>query len=191
MIKAIFFDCFGVLMLTSQQSLETQYPEHGARLNELSHQADAGFLGRVELVEQVSELIGASVQDANKLLSTGYHVNRKLVEYIKTLKDDGLRIGLVSNLGSGWFDTYVPHEAKLLFDDMVVSGDVGMVKPYPEIFELACDRLDVLPEEAVFIDDIESNCTGARAVGMEAIHYDTFELLKSKLDPLLGFRSDN
>lgn len=189
-IEAIFFDCFGVLMLTTQQTLEAQYPEQGARLTELSHQADAGFLDRVALVEQVAELIDISIDEANKLLSSGYHVNQKLITFINELKQSGYRIGLISNLGSGWFDTYVPKEVKVLFDDVVVSGDVGMVKPYPEIFELACARLEIEPTNSVFIDDIESNCEGARNIGMTAINYETFETCKDKLDWILRAHSD-
>ncbi len=177
-------------MLTGQQSLGAKYPADAARLTELSHQADVGLLGRVELVEQVAELIGVSIEEANKVLSSGYHVNAELTTYISELKSQGYKIGLISNLGSGWFDTYVPHEVKVLFDDRVVSGDVGMVKPYPEIFELACSRMSFEPEEAVFIDDIESNCEGARVVGMKAINYETFESFKNELDFLLNKHSD-
>lgn len=186
MIKVVFFDCFGVLMLTSQQSLEALYPKQAARLTELSHQADAGFLERVDLVEQVAELLSITVEDANELLSHGYHVNQKLTGYIRELKKYGYKIGLISNLGSGWFDTYVPSDTKALFDDVVVSGDVGMVKPYPEIFKLACSRFGVDPENSVFIDDIASNCEGARSVGMSAINYESFELLKIELDSRLN-----
>ncbi|MBP9738051.1 HAD family phosphatase [Candidatus Saccharibacteria bacterium] len=191
MIKVIFFDCFGVVMLTSQQSLEAKHPADAARLTELSHQADVGLLGRVELVEQVAELIGVSINEANKILSSGYHVNTQLTSYMSELKSQGYKIGLISNLGSGWFDTYVPHEVKVLFDDRVVSGDVGMVKPYPEIFELACSRLGVEPEESLFIDDIESNCEGARSAGMAAVNYENFGTFKAELVSLIKNNSDN
>jgi HAD superfamily hydrolase (TIGR01509 family) len=51
----------------------------------------------------------------------------------------------------------------------VISGDVGMHKPEPEIFRLGAERIGVPPEECVFVDDLRENCAGAEAVGMTAI----------------------
>ena len=56
-----------------------------------------------------------------------------------------------------------------LFDDIVVSAEVGMAKPRPEIFRLAADRLGLAPEACVFVDDWDKNVEAARAVGMEAV----------------------
>lgn len=173
-------------MLSQQQTLETQYPEHAKRLSELSHQADVGFLDRSDLVSQVAELLAITESESDQLLSSGYSVNQKLVDYITQLKKGGYKIGLISNLGAGWFDTYVPEEAKLLFDDRVVSGEVGMVKPYPEIFELACVRLNVQAEDSIFIDDLVSNCDGARSAGMQSVQYENFNELKNDMSELLS-----
>lgn len=185
MIKVIFFDCFGVLMLTRQQTLEVRYPKYAERLTELSHQADAGFLGRSELVEQVAELLTITTEESDTLLTGGYVVNDDLVGLIVNLKQQGYKIGLISNLGRDWFDTYVPEATKTLFDDRVVSGEVGMVKPYPEIFELACSRLGVETQDALFIDDIASNCDGAQRAGMHALLYTSFASLEPSVKDLL------
>ena len=56
-----------------------------------------------------------------------------------------------------------------LFDDIVVSAEVGMAKPRPEIFQLAASRLGVPPEACVFVDDWDQNVDAARAVGMQAV----------------------
>ena len=73
-----------------------------------------------------------------------------------------------------------------LFDATVISGDVGMHKPQPEIYLLACERLEVEPADAVFVDDLRENCAGAEAVGMTAIlHRDPAETI-AKLEELLG-----
>jgi len=56
-----------------------------------------------------------------------------------------------------------------LFDDIVVSAEVGMAKPRPEIFRLAADRLGLPPEACVFVDDWDKNVDAARAVGMQAV----------------------
>ena len=56
-----------------------------------------------------------------------------------------------------------------LFDDIVVSAEVGMAKPRPEIFRLAADRLGLPPDACVFVDDWDKNVEAARAVGMQAV----------------------
>ena len=56
-----------------------------------------------------------------------------------------------------------------LFDDIVVSAEVGMAKPRPEIFRLAADRLGLPPAACVFVDDWDQNVDAARAVGMPAV----------------------
>ena len=48
----------------------------------------------------------------------------------------------------------------------MISGEVGLHKPQPEIYLLACERLAVEPAAAVFVDDLRENCAGAEAVGM-------------------------
>ena len=58
-----------------------------------------------------------------------------------------------------------------LFDEIVVSADVGMAKPEPKIYVLAAQRLGLPPAECVFIDDLEGNVDAARAAGMHAIHF--------------------
>ena len=56
-----------------------------------------------------------------------------------------------------------------LFDDIVVSAEVGMAKPRPEIFRLAADRLGLAPDACVFVDDWDKNVDAARAAGMQAV----------------------
>lgn len=56
-----------------------------------------------------------------------------------------------------------------LFDDVVVSAEVGMAKPEAALFRLAAERLGVPPEQCVFVDDWDQNVTAARAVGMQAV----------------------
>lgn len=58
-----------------------------------------------------------------------------------------------------------------LFDDVVVSADVGMAKPDPRIYALAAERLELSPDACVFIDDLPGNVEAARDAGMQAIHF--------------------
>lgn len=107
----------------------------------------------------------------------------EMVEAVKAAKEAGRRTGLISNSwGLGIYDR-APTD---LFDAAVISGEVGLHKPQPEIYELACERLEVEPADCVFVDDLRENVAGAEAVGMTGVlHRDAAETIP-KLEELLG-----
>lgn len=63
------------------------------------------------------------------------------------------------------------HGIDDLFDDVVVSADVGMAKPDVRIYQLSAQRLGLTPRECVFIDDLPRNVEGAQSAGMRGIHF--------------------
>lgn len=67
----------------------------------------------------------------------------------------------------------IEHTLKLhhLFDDIISSAVVGLAKPDERIYRLAAERLQLRPQECVFIDDLDRNVDAARAVGMSAVHF--------------------
>ena len=85
-------------------------------------------------------------------------------------------------MGTGRYDRDAFPE---LFDGVVISGEVGLHKPQPEIFELATQRVGLPPEECVFVDDLKENCAGAEAIGMTAILHRGAETTIPELERLL------
>ena len=114
------------------------------------------------------------------------HPDAAMVEAVRRARAQGIRTGLVSNsMGAGRYDrTSFPE----LFDGVVISGDVGMHKPQPEIFMLGAERAGVAPEESVFVDDLRQNCEGAEAVGMTAVLHRGADGTVHRLEDLLGVR---
>jgi putative hydrolase of the HAD superfamily len=95
----------------------------------------------------------------------------------------GVKTGLISNSwGLGIYER-APID---LFDITVISAEVGLHKPQPEIYRLACERLEVEPAEAVFVDDLRENCEGAEAVGMTAVLHRETPQTVARLEQLLG-----
>ncbi len=89
-----------------------------------------------------------------------------MIDAVRRARSAGIRTGLITNSwGLGIYER-APTD---LFDEAVISGEVGLHKPQPEIYLLACERLEVEPAESVFVDDLRENCEGAEAVGMNAI----------------------
>jgi putative hydrolase of the HAD superfamily len=107
-----------------------------------------------------------------------------MVDAVRQIRASGTQTGLVSN---SWSTAHYDRELLAeLFDQVVISAEVGLHKPQPEIYLLAAERLEVEPAECLFVDDLKENCDGAEAVGMTAIrHRDAPETI-AKLIELTG-----
>ncbi len=92
---------------------------------------------------------------------------------IPELKKMGKKLYIISNYGVETFAATMAQFPELFsqFDGMVVSAHEKLIKPDPRIYQLLLDRYNLKAEECVFIDDLAANAQGARAVGMNAIHY--------------------
>ena len=102
---------------------------------------------------------------------------------VRRANERGIRTALLSN---SWGNTYPRHTWDGMFDDIVISGEVGLRKPEPEIFRLAAGRLGLEPAECVFVDDLQLNVDGALAVGMTAILHTEYDETRRALETLFG-----
>ncbi len=89
-----------------------------------------------------------------------------MFDLVQDLKNAEVRVALLSN---SWGNTYPRDQIDALFDLVVISGEVGMRKPNPDIFVYALDLLGVGPERVVFVDDTEPNVEGAAQLGMRTV----------------------
>jgi 2-haloacid dehalogenase len=92
---------------------------------------------------------------------------------LQTLKDRGVMVHAITNWSAQtWVEGCKAHpELAEVFETTIVSGQVGMVKPSVEIFRHFCAKAGVDPSDCIFTDDGLHNCLGARAAGMDAIHF--------------------
>lgn len=188
MISAIIFDCFGVLTSDTWHEFLDSLPENTdiAAARDLNKQYDAGFITEKEFTDQLLELTGKELVQIEDRPISGIAKNTALLKHIESLKER-YKIGLLSNIGTDWIrDDFLTSEEQELFDDMVFSHSVGMTKPNPDIFKLACEHLGVEPAQAVMVDDIEQYCQAAEATGMKSITYANFNQYQQELDTILS-----
>jgi epoxide hydrolase-like predicted phosphatase len=115
---------------------------------------------------------------------SGMRPQTEMVEAVRKIRLAELKTGLVSN---SWSTDHYDRELLVeLFDVTVISAEVRMHKPQPEIYRLAAERVGVAPEECLFIDDLAENCEGARAVGMTPIRHRSPEETIAKLMEITG-----
>jgi putative hydrolase of the HAD superfamily len=117
-------------------------------------------------------------------LFAGMEPDESMLAAVRSARRAGVRTGLISNSwGTGRYDRASFAE---LFDGVVLSGEVGMHKPEPEIFRLGAERVGLPATECVFVDDLRENCEGAEAVGMTAVLHRGAEGTVPELERLLG-----
>jgi putative hydrolase of the HAD superfamily len=156
-------------------------PEALAELRRL----ETGEIGESEFERRFGPRLGLS--DPNGLIDamfSGMRPEPSMVEAVRALRRAGLKTALVSNSWS--VDHYDRELLAELFDQTLISGELGMHKPQPEIFELAAQRLEVEPRSCIFVDDLRENCEGAEAVAMTAVRHRTPEETIARLGELTG-----
>ena len=146
---------------------------------------ERGELTEDEFAGRFAPLLG--IEDSEGLverLFAGMEPDPAMTEAVKRARRTGVRTGLISNSwGRGRYDRDAFAE---LFDGVVISGEVGLNKPQPEIFRLGAERVGLSPEECVFVDDLRENCQGAEAVGMTAVLHRGADGTLPELERLLG-----
>lgn len=189
-IKAIIFDCFGVLVASAETSLYNAFPEYSAKLLELDNQANIGKYTKNQFLQKVSEITGVSI---NQLMSNNYcnvndrDRNESAINFARQIKSEGkYKLGMLSNVGSGWLDKFLTeNKIKGLFDTTILSCDVKIMKPDPRIFQLIADKMGFKPDECVMIDDRAENIEGAKSIGMRGIVFKTTAQTRAELAEIL------
>ena len=138
-----------------------------------------------ELIEQTPAQPDAAERAAGMLtrMFSGMRVEESMIEIVRTVRAAGLRTGLLSN---SWGLEYQRDGWDTLFDAVVISGEVGLRKPDPAIYALAAQRLDLPPEQIVFVDDLRPNVHAAAAAGMVGVEHIDLETTVSELEILFA-----
>jgi epoxide hydrolase-like predicted phosphatase len=114
--------------------------------------------------------------DSDDFFGDNLQPKPEMHNFVAELKKAGLKTGIVSNNVKEWqkaWDAVIPSNE--LFHTTIFSSEVGHRKPNPEIFRIALEKLDVSPEETIFLDDFPAMAEGARAVGIQAIYVEDHE----------------
>jgi len=199
MIKAIVFDYGGVLKINTEDSLgellnylETTREDWdkewflGNKEANNSGKPYADYFLEVCLKFKNSEESKKHILDSLEKNKGKHIVNSELVEIIKKLKDNGYKIGLLSNYGVELRDKLQKDGIYDLFDTIIISAEVQQVKPDPEIFKILFENLNLNPEEVVFVDDTPKSLENSESIGYFPILYKNNESFKIELEKILN-----
>jgi putative hydrolase of the HAD superfamily len=200
-IQAVIWDLGGVLVRTNDWTPRFEWEERlGMERMELtalvfnSPVAQAASIGEAE-ADDIWQWLGRELELSSQELESlrtdywsGDAVDYTLIDTIRSLKDK-YKTALLSN---AWPDLRLAIEDRWKFADafdvMVISAEVGLVKPDARIYRHTLEALHVEPAASVFLDDFIENVEGAQAVGMHAIHFQNPDQALAELNDLLDDR---
>ena len=198
-IKAILWDIGGVLVRTMDRTPRTHLAERlgvtYAQLEETVFSGGMGTMAQLGVISSDDQWHWAArtlgipeneIEGFQEAFFGGDQLDTGLVDAIRSFHAS-YRTGIISNaldntrrmLAERWRITDA-------FDLIILSAEVGVMKPDARIFQMALEGLSVAPEETVFIDDSLHNVQGAQSVGLHAIHFHSPQQVLEELNALLG-----
>ena len=199
-ITAVLFDFGGVVLSSPFDAFGRYEAEHGLPVDFLrtvnATESDTNAWARLErseidvdgfaaAFEEESAALGHRVPGWDVLDLLAGEVRSEMVEAVRRCAAR-FKTGLLTNNVSGLDPTGEIAEIVALFDVVVESSVVGVRKPDPAFYEIACERLAIEPAEAVFLDDLGVNLKPARAMGMTTIKVGDPAAAIAELQDLLG-----
>ena len=200
MLKAVIFDVGGVLIRTKSRAGREKWAvrlgmdpwefENFIFSGESGRQAQLGQKTFEQHWHWLGQHFGLNETELTRMrrdFFAGDFLNEPLVDHIQRIRQLGYRTGLLSNYAddsrSLWTNKFpfIQH-----FDGVVISSEVGIMKPDPRIYYLAAESVGAEPKESLFIDDFIENIEGARRVGMQTIHFSDPLIAQQKLAEITG-----
>ncbi len=188
MIETIIFDFGGVIIKTPNLDWLQRWRERlGLKPDQeiaqiLSYPMESELIREIFLGTKSEETLWhlfaerlhlklRTVKRIRRHVFSTYRINKPIVRILKELKS-AYKTAILSNASD---QTRKLMESKFqlheIVDDIIISAEEGLIKPDPQIYQLAMDRLDASPETTLFLDDLEENVRAAKEFGMKAIQF--------------------
>lgn len=172
MIKAVIFDCFGVLTtdgwLVFYERYLSKEPEKSEKGIAANKRVDAGLISYDDFIDEIAKLAKISERETRNIIEQNMP-NRTLFNFIQNKIKPHYKIGLLSNASGNLLDKLFEDWQVALFDETVFSFEVGTVKPDPIMYQTISSKLGAKVSDCLYVDDQPRYVDGAINQGMQAI----------------------
>ncbi|MFG2259957.1 HAD family hydrolase [Streptomyces mirabilis] len=153
----------------------------------LTHDLERGRATQFDWNRRVGQALGIDSTNLLGRIFADSRLDESMVSVLVRARACGLRIGLLSNsMGFAPWNMYRGFDIDAAFDVALISGQHGLRKPEPAVYELILKMLEVPGEECIFIDDNAVNLPPAEALGMATVLHRSAEHSTTRLGELLG-----
>jgi epoxide hydrolase-like predicted phosphatase len=145
---------------------------------------ETGTIPESTFEQRLSEMLGLTPAPLIERLMAGATKDEAMCDAVVNARNAGIRTGLISN---SWGTTRYPRELLAeMFDAIVISGEVGIRKPAPEMYARGAEAIGLAPSECVFVDDLPFNLKPAERLGMATVHHVDAAQTIAELERVLG-----
>jgi len=199
MIQTIIFDIGNVLADFAWEDFIHEKGYYGEKFQRISeatvkspawNEFDRGVLSDEEILNSFIENAPDLKEDILNIYGNLEGIVKKrdyAIEWIEEMKARGFRVLVLSNFPR---KTHIECANELDFlehmDGGILSYQDQVIKPHPEIYQLLLDRYELVPQECLFIDDLEKNIEGASAMGIHTIQFITYGQVRQDLEKILA-----
>jgi putative hydrolase of the HAD superfamily len=183
---ACLLDAYDTIVYTDFSAHRDELPKLAgisadAMFREFGRLAPALSVGQISITEAFAQilqacgveprpgLVRAMADKSRELLLLSGRLYDDVLPFLRTLRSRGIKIAIVSNCDENTRDLLVELGVAALADALVLSNEVGAVKPAAQIYQYALDELGVTAEAALFVDNNATFCAGAAALGIRAV----------------------
>ena len=196
-MKAVIFDLGGVLVNYDGRSTFTEIGQlAGVSLDDLfpfyqkhDHAFGTGQLSGQDYYQKLNEAFGVSAS-YDTFVTTFCRTqqrNEAALAFARDLQSrQNVQVGIISNTNqvhADWLRANLPEFSQ--FPSVILSNEVGLLKPGPAIFQLALKQLNVPPAHALFVDDVEENLVGGTAVHLHTLHHTNWQQTRPAIEKWL------
>ncbi len=172
MIRAVILDFYGVIqtdeVIVWAEKQVSEFPNVRQAVDEASRKIDLNEISLEEYYQELATAVNRPVDVVKSELATEITINRPLLDIVDKLREQGLKTAILSNDGSSLLAYLEEHTISQHFDEVFVSGELGMMKPDSRIYNYVAQKLDEQIDNCIFFDDRQTNVDGAIRAGMQS-----------------------
>jgi len=196
-IKAVVFDLAGVVLLTVKGTFNSLLAERlGARIEDVAKvmndavndQWDRGEIGDDEFFTHLLTELRQPLEKKSILADfvlNDFYIDREMLDFIHSINKTH-QTALLTNFPAHVHEFMrVKWHTEGVFDHVIASCDVKLLKPDPRIYQFTLDQLGCQPGETIFVDDREVNVRAAEAMGIHSVHFQNRDQGMGEIKALL------
>jgi epoxide hydrolase-like predicted phosphatase len=150
---------------------------------------EEGSISQHEFEQILAQLLGVKPDGLLGGILAELRPCHPVLELVARTRDAGIATAVLSNSwGTGTYDPYAGYDLEHRFDAVVISDQVGLRKPDPQIYRLCVDKIGISPLECVFVDDTEHNLPAAEQLGMATVLFTDVAEGIAQIEDLLRLR---